>query len=312
MDSVRLRALPHPRARRPLGARWLHSVSPLLYLAPALGFILVFAFYPLVRSVRNSFYNGNLLNPQRRWVGLEHYTEMLADPWFWSVLVNSVYYLGWALVGGFLLPSALALLALHLSEREIDLFQSTLFLPTVVATNIAVLIWIWFFLPAGGLFNTLLIQAGLPPGDWLKNTQHALTAVSLVANWKILGFHFLVALAGLRAIPRPLLEAARVDGARGWGLVRHILLPLFAPTALFLFVITLIQGLDYVFVPIEVMTKGGPAGATNNLMYAIYQEGFKYFRTGVASALSAILIALFGGLIYWQYRLFDRTVSYDR
>jgi sn-glycerol 3-phosphate transport system permease protein len=95
-------------------------------------------------------------------------------------------------------------------------------------------------------------------------------------------------------------------------MLRRVVLPLFAPTALFLLVVTLIGGLDHVFVPIRVMTLGGPANATNNLMYGIYQQGFQYFRAGYASAMSVVLIVLFGGLAYWQYRLLDRRVTYER
>lgn len=293
-------------------SRVLKAISPYLYLAPALIFIAVFVFYPLIRSVWISFYSGNLLNPTKRAVGFEHYIDFLGDEWFWGVLLNSGIYLLLALLGSFLLPIGLALLANALTKREIAFYQSVLFLPTVIATNIAVTIWVWFYAPTGGLFNTLLEILGFEPSLWLKSTTLALPAVSLVANWKVMGFHFLIALAGLRAVPRDLIEAAVVDGASGWTLTRRVILPLFAPTALFLFIITLIQGLDYVFVPIAVMTNGGPAGATNNLMYAIYQEGFRYFRTGYASALSVALIVLFGGLIYWQYRLFDRNVQYER
>jgi sn-glycerol 3-phosphate transport system permease protein len=89
-------------------------------------------------------------------------------------------------------------------------------------------------------------------------------------------------------------------------------LPLFAPTGVFLIVITLISAMDVVFTPIRVLTEGGPNNATNNLMYAIYSEGFRFFRLGQASTLSVILIVFFGGLIYWQYRLLDRSVTYDR
>ena len=91
-----------------------------------------------------------------------------------------------------------------------------------------------------------------------------------------------------------------------------MVLPLFAPTGLFILIITLIGALDAVFTPIRVLTEGGPNNATNNLMYAIYSEGFRFFRPGQASALSIILMVLFGGLIYWQYRLFDRNIHYDR
>lgn len=294
-----------------LGSR-LRPLLPYLYLAPALIVIGLFVFYPLGRAFFNSFWEGNLLNPYRRYVGLEHYTDLLTDARFHDVLLQSGAYLLFALLGSFLLPIGLALLTLQLTEREVDLFQSVFFLPTVVATNIAVIVWSWFYLPAGGLFNTVLGAFGLESVQWLKDDSIALPAVALVANWKHFGFHYLIALAGLKAIPRDYLEAAVVDGAAGLTMVRRIILPLFTPTALFLFVITLIQGLDHVFVPIEILTSGGPANATNNLMYAIYLEGFQFFRIGQASALSIVLIVLLGGLIYWQFRLLERTVHYER
>lgn len=292
--------------------RFFRHISPYLYLAPALIFIGLFVFYPLVGSVRNSFYQGNLINPTRQFIGLQTYIDVLTDDFFYVVLLQSGIYLLFALLGAFVVPIILALFAFRLNERELDIYQSSLFLPTVIATNVAVLVWIWFYLPAGGLVATLLKTFNLPTLNLLKDPLLALPAVSLVANWKIVGFHFLIALAGLKAIPREYIEAAVVDGAEGWALMRRVVLPLFSPTALFLFIITLIQGLEQVFVPIEVMTRGGPSNATNNLMYAIYQEGFKYFRVGYASVLSIILIVLFGGLIYIQYRLLERTVEYDR
>jgi len=152
----------------------------------------------------------------------------------------------------------------------------------------------------------------LPKPAWLNDPFLALPSVSLAANWKFLGFNYLIALSGLRAIPREYLEAARVDGAAGVFLLRRIVLPLFGPSALFLLVSTLLQSLEQVFVPIEVLTVGGPAGATTNLMYAVYQEGFKFFRAGRAAAESVLLIGLFAGLIVWQFRLFERRVTYER
>ena len=261
--------------------QWLHfnylmrHISPYLYLTPALIFIALFVFYPLVGSIRNSFYQGNLINPTRQFIGFQIYIDVFADDFFYTILWQSAIYLILALLGAFVVPIVLALFAFQLNEREIDIYQSSMFLPTVIATNVAVLVWVWFYLPAGGLVATLLETFNLPPPNLLKDPSLALPALSVVANWKVMGFHFLIALAGLKAIPREYIEAAVVDGAQGWALMTRVVLPLFSPTALFLFIITLIQGLDQVFVPIEVMTRGGPSNATNNLMYAIYQEGFK-------------------------------------
>lgn len=309
LDGAANTAARQTRQRRPRIA----AVVPYLYVAPAILCIGIFVFYPLLQTVQISFYEWNIIRDRQNFVGLENYLNLLGDDDFWEIIWQSALYLALSVGAVVALPIGLAFLTLRLREREIALYQSLLFFPTVIATSIAVLVWIWFFLPTRtGLFNTLIAPFGFAPVEWLTNSFTALPAVAIVANWKIMGFHFLIALAGLKAIPRDYLEAAVVDGASGWTLMRHIVLPLFAPTGLFLLIVTLIQGLEYVFVPIRVMTLGGPANVSNNLMYAIYQEGFMNFRAGYASALSVMLIVLFGGLAYMQYRLLDRRVQYDR
>jgi len=299
----------HKRANR----RWLRRLAPYLYLAPALLVIAVFVYVPLARTVQLSLYQGNLLNPMRQYVELKNYQDILSSPVFHETLLQSGLYMIFALIGAVIVPVSLAFLTLNLTDKEIDFYQSALFLPSIIAFNVVVLIWAFFFLPTpNGLFNRIIALFGQPPNSWLKDPLFALPSIALIANWKLMGFHFLLAVAGLKAIPREYLEAAYVDGAHGWSLIRYIVLPLFAPTGLFLIVITLIGSLDAVFTPIRVMTEGGPNNATNNLMYAIYSEGFRFFRLGQASAMSVILIVVFGGLIFWQYRLLDRKVIYDR
>lgn len=303
-----------PRISGAIRVRW-RGFIPYLYLAPALIFIAAFVYIPLARTVQISFYEWNLVRPEQTFVNLDNYEKILSNPATYRLIGQSLVTLGIAVVAVVALPIALAFLTLQLTNREISFYQSALFFPTVIATSVATLIWVYFFLPTnGGFFNTL-IRTFNPEArsvQWLTDSFWALPAVAIVSNWKVMGFHYLIALAGVKAIPRDYLEAAYVDGAHGWTLMRRIILPLFAPTALFLFVITLIQGLGHIFIPIEVMTSGGPAGATSNLMYAVYQEGFKYFRAGLASALSVVLILLFGALAYLQYRLFDRRITYDR
>jgi ABC-type sugar transport system permease subunit len=301
------------RSQADRGRALFKSLTPYLYLAPAFLFIGVFVFYPLLRTVQISFYEWNILRERQTYVGLENYLDLLDDDDFWQIIRQSVTYLALATVGCVLIPVSLAFLSLQLRDKEVDIYQSALFLPTVIATSVIVLVWVWFFLPTrSGFANTLLRPLGLDQGQWLTDFDTALPIVSLVANWKVMGFHFLIALAGIKAIPRDYLEAAYADGAEGWALLRRIVLPLFAPTGLFLLIITLIQALEQVFIPIRVMTRGGPSNATNNLMYNVYIEGFEHFRAGDASASAVVLILLFGGFAVWQYRLLDRRVQYDR
>lgn len=290
----------------------LAGLVPYLYLAPALLVLLLFVYYPLLNTIYISFYEWNLVSAKRTWVGVGNYQRLLSDPESLRVLAQSGLYVLLALVGNFLLPVGLALLTLQVGEREGEVYQSLLFAPTVVAVSVGSLVWLWFYLPVGGVFNLLLDRLSLPPQSWLSNAATALPAVSLVAAWKFLGFHYLIALAGLRAIPRDLLEAARVDGAYGASLLSRIIVPLFAPSMLFLFLSTVIQALEYAFIPIEVLTAGGPFGRTNNLMYAVYQDGFKFFRAGLACAQATLMIILLAGFILWQFRLLERRIQYER
>lgn len=285
-------------------------MAPYLYLLPALVALGLFVYYPLLKTLVMSVYDWNLVGSRREFVGLRNFLALL-DPALVDLLVRSGLYMLLALAGNFLLPIGLALLTLQVGEREAGLYQSLLFAPTVVAVSIGTLIWLWFYLPAGGLFNGLLGGLGFPGPSWLNDPATALPAVSMVANWKFLGFHYLIALAGLRAIPGECVQAARVDGASGLLLLRHIVIPLFAPSALFLFLSTLIHSLEYAFIPIEVLTVGGPFGRTSNLMYAVYEDAFKFFRAGSAAARSVLLIVLFAALIVWQFRLLDRRLRYE-
>ncbi|WP_353513606.1 sugar ABC transporter permease [Thermus sp. LT1-2-5] len=257
-----------------------------------------------------SLYEWNLVSPQARFVGLGNYQALLRDPLFGQLLQQSLLYMALAALGNFLLPFALALLTLQTAGRWAELYQSLLFTPTAVAVSVASLVWIYLYLPAAGPLAKAFNAVGLPAPNFLSDPQFALYAVSLVANWKFLGFHYLIALAGLKALPKEVLEAARVDGAVGWTFLYRVLVPLLSPTLVFLFLSALASALDYAFVPIDVMTQGGPFGRSSNLMYAVYQEAFRYFRAGMAAALAVLLTLGMAFLIVGQVRLLEGRRTY--
>lgn len=299
------------RAKREHYLRW-GGATPFLYLAPAFLTLTLFVYWPVLQSIHLSFHDWNLIKAEGRFVGLENYLSLLSDPFYYRLLWQSGLYTLLALVGNFLFPVALALLTLQFSRKEADIYQAILFTPTVVAASVASLIWMWFYLPAGGPLSAILKSLGLPPVGLLSNPDWALPAVAVVSNWKFLGFHYLIALAGLKAIPKDYLEAAQIDGASGFRLLRWVLLPLFSPTALYLFLSTLIQALESAFIPIEILTLGGPDGATSNLLYQVYLDGFRFFRVGIASAQSVLLLLLMSGFVFWQLRLMEQRVHYEK
>lgn len=272
----------------------------------------LFVYWPLAQVSLLSFFQWNMVSPTRPFVGLENFVTLLTDGDFLRVILQSFAYIAIALLGNFLLPIGLAMLTLEVTSRQADLYQSLLFTPTVVAVSVGALLWQWIYLPTGGLLNSFLSLLGLPGGNWLNDPSTALGSVGLVAAWKFMGFNYLISLAGLRAVPREYLEAARVDGATGWPLVRYVIGPLLAPTMLFIALTAFLQALPNAFVPVEILTGGGPNNASNHLLFAVYEIGFNFFQVGRAGAAAVILMVLLGGAAVWQFRMLDRSLSYDR
>jgi len=283
----------------------------LLYVLPAIAFIGLFLILPLARDIQISFFDWNLISPERKFVGLANYVAVFGDPAFFAMLVQSALYVLFALVGNVALPLLLATLTLRAGSREADVYQTLIFLPTVIPVSVGALLFLWLYLPYGGPFSRALALFHIASPNWFNDPHWALPAVSSIAIWKFFGFNYLILLAGLKAIPESYLEAAQIDGAAGWLRFQRIVLPLVMPTLLFTIVTTILQALDHAFVPIQILSVGGPSGASSNLFYAIYQDAFQYFQAGRASALAVVYLALFGAFAIWQFRMLERNTLYD-
>jgi multiple sugar transport system permease protein len=265
------------------------------FLAPALGLIAAFFFLPVAAALLLSFTDFDIYAlgdlGRLRWVGLDNYAQLLADPRFRAALKNTLYF---AAAGGPLAVAValgLALLANHPLTRCKGMFRTLLFLP-VVATLVAVaVVWRYLLHPRYGFLNYLLGLAGLAPVDWLGDPDFAMPALILMATWKNLGFNLIVFIAGLQGIPRRLYEAAMLDGAGPWQRFRWITLPMLAPTFLFVAVVTLIGYLQ-LFAEPYVMTQGGPADSTLSVALLMFQEGFRWWNLGYAAAVAFVLFLL--------------------
>lgn len=291
--------------------RGFRQFRPYLYLLSASLFLVVFIYWPVAQVAGLSLFQWNLISPARTFVGFGNFASLLGDPGFFRVLLQSLWYVLIALFGNFLVPLTLALLTLRVGGRYTGAYQSLLFTPTVVAVSVGALLWQWIYLPSG-LLNSVLSLVGVSGINWLNNPDTALGAIGVIAIWNYMGFNYLICLAGLIAVPRDYLEAARVDGAVGWTLLRWVIVPLLMPTILFVMLTAILQALPYAFVPIEILTKGGPSDASNNLLYKTYQDAFQFFQVGSASAEAMVLLALLGAAAVWQFRILDRSLTYDR
>ncbi|MSP89796.1 MAG: sugar ABC transporter permease [Alphaproteobacteria bacterium] len=273
------------------------------FLAVPLVFYGVVRFYPTAQAFYLSFTSWNLLG-EARFIGVDNYVRLTQDPVFWKVAVNSFEYVALGL------PISLVLsfvIAYYLDRVRFGhaLLRALYFLPHLTTAAAMAWVWRWLYQPVPvGVFNGVLADIGLPAQPFLRSTDQALPAVLAPAIWAMLGFQVVIFLAGLKAIPRSYYEAADIDGAGAWRVLREITLPLLRPTLVFLIVISSIAFLrifDYVYN----MTNGdgGPLDSTKPLVLSIYQTAFGRFDMGYASAQTVVLFFILLALTLLQMRL---------
>jgi multiple sugar transport system permease protein len=283
-----------------------------LWHAPGLLIFAVFVAYALYSSFVLSFQQWNILEPEKRFVGLGNYREVLGDDTFWRSLGHTAYYMLGSVPTQMAIGLGLAVL-LNSKIRGLSIFRTAYYLPVITPIVIAAIIWKWVYEVDFGLANYYLLRLGIidKPLLWLSDPALAMPAVIVMIVWKAVGFNMIIYLAGLQAIPNEYYEAADVDGAGPWQRFRKITFPLVAPTTLFLLVLNMIGAMKS-FEQIFVMTQGGPpgpGGATTTVVYWIYQQAFVYFRMGYASALAYVLFALMFVLSLWMFRYYVKRVE---
>jgi multiple sugar transport system permease protein len=276
------------------------------FIAPAMVHLLIFSFAPLLFAAYLAFHRWGLVEPVRPFVGLANFREVLGDGRFWHSLGVTVIYTLY--VPFTMILALLAAVLLDRSGVRVRLARSILFLPFISSVVAVALVWQWMFQTDFGLINNLLASMGIRGPDWLGNPRTALIAVMLLSIWVQLGYQMVIFLAGLQAIPEVYHDAARVDGAGRWQRFRRITLPLLRPTLLFVLVTGTI-GSFQVFTYISVMTEGGPARATEVVVYRIYQEAWEFLRFGTASVMSLVLLAILLVATWLQFRWLGRKVE---
>ena len=281
------------------GAAWC-------FVTPALLVIGVFFFLPVVAALALSLTDFDIyaLADLRnlRVVGLRNYLQLLQTPLFWQAFANTLYFV---IVGVPLSITASLGAALLLHSRLARFpafFRTALFAPVVTTLVAVAVIWRYLFNPRYGLLNYALGGLGLSPIDWLGDPRWAMPAIIVFAIWKNFGYNMIIFLAGLQSIPEPLYEAARIDGASTWRQFRHVTLPMLAPIVTLVNVLT-IAGYFQLFAEPYVMTQGGPLQSTVSVLYFMYEEGFKWWNLGSASAVAFVLFLVIFGVTVVQLRL---------
>ncbi|MHA6298002.1 carbohydrate ABC transporter permease [Devosia sp. CAU 1758] len=294
--------------RRITQPRW----SPWLYMAPAILTLVVWIYWPLVDAFRLSFFQWNMLptSPQT-FVGWDNYQRIFALPKFWQALRNTGVYVLGLLPLAVLIPLALAIYTHDLSPRWRNIYRAIIFVPMIIAPVVAAAVWRWLLDPNYGMVNMLIEWFGAQPIKFLGDPRVAIWTIIAITGWKLIGFSTLILSAANANINPALVEAARMDGASKWEIIRDIRLPLLSSTVLFLVMMTILLGAQWSFGYINVLTGGGPLGATTNIYYLLWDFGFSTMSVGWGSAAAVILFFGFGVLAFVLFRLIDRYSFHD-
>ncbi len=291
--------------------RLTEGLTPYLLIGPLVILIGIFIYWPLIYSSYLSFFDWNFVRPDKDFVGWKNYTRLPDDPRFIRALEGTLFYTVTLVPLQVFLPLGLALLLwpIRLSKLQ-NSYRALLFSPTIIAYSVAAVMWLWIFNANQGVLNKVLMEFGYDKVRWLSDRETAIWAIVIVATWKTLGFHMLLYLAALEGVPKDYIEAAQLDGANNWQIMRSIRFPLITPTFFFVLVTTVISVNDDVFGAINVLTNGGPFDSTTNIIYYLYQQGFQFFQIGAASAVAVIVFVATCILTWIQFKFVERHVHY--
>lgn len=276
---------------------------------PQIAITIVFFFWPTLTSLRLALYRTTPFGDRMFFVGLQNFQRLFASPQYrQSVMTTLVFTASVTLVGVFI--SLVIALLLNQAIKGRTIYRTAILWPYGVALPVAGVLWMFLMHPTFGIVPYYLDGIINFNFDWILNGQAAMLLVILTAIWTNLGYNVAFFLAGLQAIPQSLLEAAYVDGATRVRSIIHITLPLLSPTIFFLLVMNVVYSLFDTFGLIDAVTKGGPAGATEIMIYKAYRDGIISLNLGSSAAQSVVLMVLAILLTVFQFRFIERKVSY--
>jgi len=280
----------------------------LFFTSPAIIGLLLFVAYPVLASLYYSFTSYSFFG-DFKWIGLINYADLFSDDNWWMSLGNTVYILIFSVPLGIVVALGLALL-LNIKTRAQAIYRTIFYIPSILPIVAAAVVWNYVLNPQYGIFNNMLNAIGITGPGWLSSPYWAKPALIIISLWGV-GNLMIILLAGLQDVPHDMHDAARVDGAGPWERFRHVTLPFLSPHLLFALVTGLIAGFQY-FTPVFVLTNGNgdPAGSTLIAPLYLYQNAFRFFKVGYASAMGWILFLIIVILTVLVFRFVGRRVYY--
>jgi sn-glycerol 3-phosphate transport system permease protein len=281
---------------------------PWVLMAPQVVVIALFFFWPAAQALLQSVQQSDAFGTSVDWVGLDNFRNLWNDETYLASFYTTAIFSTWVAVLGISLSLLLAVFADRVVKGALA-YKTLLIWPYAVAPAVAGVLWLFMFAPSVGVVSYWLRALGI---DWnhLLNWTHAMTLVVMAAVWKQISYNFLFFLAGLQSIPKSLIEAAAIDGARPWRRFWTMVFPLLSPTTFFLLVINIVYAFFDTFAIIDAATQGGPGKDTAILVYKVYFDGFKAMDMGGSAAQSVVLMVIVVVLTVVQFRFVEKKVNY--
>ena len=288
-----------------------NSFQAALYLLPAGLLFLVFFYWPLLQNAYLSLFSWNMVSPNMKFVGAENFSVIFASPELWKILLNTVLFVVIMLVLNFVLPYIYSFILDHVVTRWSSFYRSALFLPSTLSLAVASILFLWIYNPLAGPLQIILSWFSLESPRWFKEDYLVIFAICTIIGWKVFGYNMIVMLAAMVAVPKELIEAAKLENASNWTIFRKIILPMTSSTAIYVFTITVVFGLQYVLVPVNMLTQGGPDQGSSNLVYIIYQYAFTFFQTGRSAAYAVITMVCYLLFLFVKNKYLEKKVYYE-
>ena len=288
-----------------------NSFQAALYLLPAGLLFLVFFYWPLLQNAYLSLFSWNMVSPNMKFVGAENFSVIFASPELWKILLNTVLFVVIMLVLNFVLPYIYSFILGHVVTRWSSFYRSALFLPSTLSLAVASILFLWIYNPLAGPLQIILSWFSLESPRWFKEDYLVIFAICTIIGWKVFGYNMIVMLAAMVAVPKELIEAAKLENASNWTIFRKIILPMTSSTAIYVFTITVVFGLQYVLVPVNMLTQGVPDQGSSNLVYIIYQYAFTFFQTGRSAAYAVITMVCYLLFLFVKNKYLEKKVYYE-
>ena len=282
-----------------------------LFLLPSIFFFVVFSYWPLLQNLYLSFFSWNMVSPNMTFVGIENYTAVLGSEELIKILANTVVFVAIMLVLNFVLPYLFSFVLGHLIERGKGFYRSTLFMPATLSLAVASILFLWIYNPLAGPLSIVLSWFDLESPRWFKENWLVIFAICTIIGWKVFGYNLIVMLAAMLAVPKEMIEAAKLENASNWQIFKQIIVPMTSSTAIYVFTITVVFGLQYVLVPVNMLTQGGPDQGSSNLVYIIYQYAFVFFQTGKSAAFAIITMICYIAFLLFRTKYLEKKVYYE-